>query len=145
MTNPAQFLFDECIGKPAMLQLKKIVTSDTTFAHVCDYFSQGTPDNVWVPKIAEEGNWIVISGDAGRNPSKGGKLPRLCREHKITHVILTSTLHEKPTAEKIGALAMMWKEIEATVESPPGSRFKLRYKTFKRGAIRLVLQKDEEK
>ena len=125
-----------------MLSLKGLVPNDPEFRHVCDFFQQGTYDSVWIPQIASEEGWIVITSDGGRNPSKGGKLPELCREHKITHVILSPTLHNKTAADKVAALLLVWNEIELLQKVPPGSRFKLRYKHTKGVAgLRIVLEK----
>ena len=128
-----------------MEQLRDILPGEPPeFAHVCDFFKQGTPDNVWVPKIASEGRWIVISSDGAKKANKGGKLPDLCLAYKVTHVILSPTLHKKTAGEKVSALGFIWGQIENLDKEPAGTRFKLRFKTTKGSrALTLVLQKDE--
>lgn len=76
-----------------------------------------------------------------KSPAKGGKLPALCKEHKITHVILSSALHRKKTHEKVAALLFVWDQLEALGTAPPGSRFILRLKQV-RGSdeLRIALQ-----
>ena len=84
MSTVAKFLFDECLGKPMMEELRKLVPEGCEFAHILDHFSSGTHDDEWIPAMKEQG-WVVISADSGKNrPSKGGKLPRLCKENEIT-------------------------------------------------------------
>lgn len=126
-----------------MEELQKLVPGTPQFAHISDFFQQGTPDNVWIPQVAQEG-WIVVSTDRGRNrPTYGGKLPVLCQESKITHILFSPKLHHCRAHEKVAALAMVWKEIEAIADAPPGSRFKLRFRVAKGGAKSVVLEKDE--
>ena len=127
MSPAPRFLFDECLGKPSVAQLQASLRSTPNCAHLCDFFASGTLDNDWIPQIATEGGWIVITSDAGRKTNKGGKLPRLCKEFGITHVILTAALHRKPAAEKVAALVLAWDRIEALAAEPAGSRFKLGY------------------
>ena len=127
-----KFLFDECLGKPLMELLHQLVSSECEFLHICDFFASGTPDAVWIPEIAKAGGYIVITADAGKNPKKKErKLPDLCAEYKVTHVIMSAKLHEQKGQEKVAALASVWDEIDALEKEPPGSRFRLRFKDSK--------------
>ncbi len=126
MNPTAQFLFDECIGKPYVANLREMVPGEPTLFHLSDLDLLGQLDEEWIPKIAADG-WIVVTSDAGKKGLKGGKLPRLCREHKITHVVLSSTLHQMRAHLKIGALASMWEDLLELRNSKPGTGYKLRY------------------
>ncbi len=115
-----------------MLELQTLIPIPREFKHITDIFSQGVSDSDWVPQIAKDGRWIVITADRARRGSrKGGKLPRLCLEFKLTHVLLSGTLHGSPTAVKRDALLEKWGSISRLDEETPGSRFKLRYRTTK--------------
>jgi PIN like domain len=137
----ARFLFDECIGKPLMESILGLVMTDAEFVHITDYFSQGVKDPDWIPRLAAEGGWVVISADAGKQSKKGDKLPELCWEFGITHVLLSTKLHLRSSAVKASAIASMWNQIEPLTKATPGSRYLLRYKETKgrRGVI-LVLE-----
>jgi hypothetical protein len=126
-----------------MQTLKEIVSGDFEFKHIKDYYKEGIKDNDWIPQLGKEGGWIVISGDRAKRANKGGKLPELCKQHGITHVLLSSTLHQKKAHEKLAALALIWNEIAALHEVPLGTRFILRYKETKaKGGLRVVLERE---
>ncbi len=144
MTERARFMFDECIPKPSMIELGKLLPSTLECAHICDRLASGALDKDWVPQIASEGRWIVITADAGKKSNLGGKLPELCKENKITHVVLSPALHKLKIQEKAGALLLVWDQIESLEKEPAGSRFKLMYRQGKKNVLRVVLKKVEE-
>ena len=119
------------------MELKSQIPAGPDFVHVCDHFDQGTYDDIWIPSL-EGGGWIVISSDSGKGSRVGGKLPRLCVEHKITHIIISPKLHMRPAREKIGALLLVWDQVEKLDKEPPGTRFKLRWVESKGSASRRV-------
>jgi len=138
---PARFLFDECLSRPAVEELASRKQFEAV-SLVGLLGEQGVLDSEWIPRIAADGRWIVITTDAGKRPSRGGKLPRLCREHKVTHVVISSTIHRKRTQEKLEALVAVWDEIARLNEAPPGTRFKLRYRPAKgSGILKLDLER----
>jgi hypothetical protein len=124
MILPPRFLFDECIGKPLMLALEREVGSQFEFVHLCDYFRQGIPDREWIPEAAGKG-WLVITGDSGKQSSRGSKLPDLCREHAITHVMIGPRLHHQPGIVKRVVLSELWPRIELLPGEPQGARFRI--------------------
>jgi hypothetical protein len=110
--SEGRFLFDECIGKPLMLELQSMVAPDSEFRHIVDTFRAGEKDEIWIPRLGAEGDWIVITADAGTHSKRGRKLPQLCREYSVTHVVLSRTLHQRTVLEKVAALACIWPKIE---------------------------------
>lgn len=143
MSALAKFLFDECLGKPMMEELQQLVPAGCEFAHILDHFASGTHDDEWIPAMKGQG-WIVISADSGKNrPSRGGKLPRLCKENEITHVLFGSKLHQRPGRDKLAALLLVWPEIVELHRELPGTRFGLRYQITSSGARQVVLRKVE--
>ena len=145
MSTKLKFMFDECLGEPMMVNLKALVPGDCHFEHVVKHYKSGTKDNVWISQLAKEGGWVVISGDRAKIGRQGGKLPQLCEQHHITHILLSKTFHDKKNHEKLAALALLWPEICQVFSEPPGTRFLLRYKKLtKRGGLTLVLQKYEK-
>ena len=114
-----------------MEKLQQVVLSDSLFVHITDYFSQGVKDEHWIPKLSAESGWIVITGDGGKSSKRGQKLPELCWEYGITHVVLSSTLHSKRSSVKVGVLTTFWSQIELLHEMPKGSHYHLRYRTIK--------------
>ena len=124
-----------------MEQLLQLVSSDVPFVHIIDYFSQGEKDENWIPKLSAEGGWVVITADGGKQSKRGQKLPDLCWEYGITHVVLSSTLHSRKSHEKVGILTTFWNEIELLHEALAGSHYRLRFKPLKgKTAVTVALE-----
>lgn len=141
MNPPPRFLFDECLSRPAVAELTTIKQIQS--ASLVDLLGrQGALDSEWIPRIAAEGRWVVITADGGKQRSRGGKLPRICREQGVTHVIVSSKIHAMRTQEKLEILLKVWDQIERVAEAPPGTRFKLRFRPAKgSGLLRIVLER----
>jgi hypothetical protein len=141
LSGPARFLFDECLSGPSVEELRGLIPDCPEFDHIPRKFRQGELDSEWVPSIAREGRWIVITADAGRKPSKGGKLPALCRDCKVTHILLSASIHALSTAEKQAIILSAWSQIARLGEAPAGARYKLRFRPAKgSGILRVVLE-----
>ncbi len=103
--------------------------------HIVDKFRSGDKDEIWIPRLANDGNWIVFTADAGKKSKDGFKLPDLCAENHITHVILSGKLHQLKGRDKIGWIGLGWPLVEQKVyNSAPGSRFKMRLVSSNGGA-----------
>jgi hypothetical protein len=135
VTPPLKFLFDECIGLPIMQCLELAVSGTYQFEHLCEKFSSGALDNEWIPDLAKEGGWVVITGDGGRNSNKGGKLPELCLHYKVTCLILSPKFAQRKTADKLGALLSRWDHIVELHSKPAGSQFQLRFRESEKGTL----------
>ncbi|HEX4607852.1 MAG TPA: hypothetical protein VH092_06585, partial [Urbifossiella sp.] len=124
-----RYLFDECIGWPVAEEISRLSGSKATFAHIVQYFgAEGTPDRVWVPQLAAEKSWVVITSDGGKQSRKGDKLPAICLAHDLTHVVLAPSLHALGTKDKVAALLSLWSEIEMVGSNPLYCRYSLRVK-----------------
>lgn len=135
MSRTLKFLFDECLGKPLVDQLRTLCgESADRFASILDRQAEGVADEEWIPLLAAEGDWIVLSADRGKIVTRGAKLPNLCREYKITHVLLSAKVHRQPAMVKLHIFATIWPKLVEKVESAePGERFVLRYFEMKNG------------
>ena len=121
-------LVDENIGIPLIKALSNILQfhpSKPYLKSLLEYFKSGTQDPEWIQEIAED-DWIIVTSDRGRK-SGGNKLPLLCREQHVTHILISGKLHNSPQFEKIKAIINCWDEIVETQKAPKGSRFALRY------------------
>ena len=140
MSQLVKFMFDECIGTPIMKRLQELVDDTCVFQHVCERFTSGVPDDEWIPELGTEGGWVVISADRAKRSSKGGKLPLLCRQFKVTSLLLSATLAQKRSDQKLACLLLMWKQILELHQSPPGSQFLLRYRETKLRGMTLLIE-----
>lgn len=86
---------------------------------------EGCRDDDWVPRIANEG-YVVVSTDRGKKISRGAKLPILCRRNKVTHILLTGTVHKLNQFDKLRAIFCVWPLIVSASEAPPGSGYLLK-------------------
>jgi len=133
VSETLKLLFDECVGKavlPKIAELLAISEKQPDLAHVLQFQEQGVHDKEWIPLIAEEG-WIVVTADRGKRgkKSKGEKLPLVCRQFGVTHVMLSSSIHHKSNFDKIRILLEVWPEIMDLVKAPRGSGYLLRLTT----------------
>src|SRR5262245_11340539 len=119
-------MFDECLSKPSTEELMELIGGGYQFGHI-----SGEKDRNWIPRIAKQGRWIVITSDCGKQSPHKDRLPRLCAEQQVTHLLLSHTIHRRPMAEKQKILLQMWDEIAKLGSYPAGSRFQLRYVSVK--------------
>ena len=124
-----------------MRQLCSVVDTQFEFVHICDLLKSGVPDKEWVPSLA--GNlWVIITSDAGKHSVKNDKLPSLCRQHELTHIVFGSTLHSQKAIKKLEVLVNLWMDIESTINEIAGTRFKIRCSKKNGDGERFYLKKD---
>ena len=142
MNEPIKLLFDECLGKPLLEDIKHLLAWDSpkpTIQHLLDYFTQGTCDAVWIPSVANEG-WMILTSDRAKKSSRM-KLPQICQECKITHILMgPSVLHLKQS-QKANAIVAVWEDIKKCNNSPKGTRFFLQINSKGRATIRKPIAK----
>lgn len=141
MNPQSRFLFDENTGAPFVEALRRIVLLDkrhpVEIGHINALFGAGAKDPEWIPKVVE-GAWIVISEDRGKNSSRGDKLPVLCLQHSVTHVlVMPSLLKNGGQFEKMRALMAVWPELLELPSKTRGARLRLKYASSSRSAFRL--------
>ncbi|MBS0657720.1 MAG: hypothetical protein JSR82_05660 [Verrucomicrobia bacterium] len=122
-----KLLFDENFGRPlvgALAEVVKFSREPHELRHIGELRTLGGPDDEWIPQIAG-GDWLVVSGDRGKQG--GPKLPRLCLEAGVTHVLVSGRMHNSPQFEKARAVLSVWPELMKAAEGPRGERYSLRY------------------
>jgi hypothetical protein len=127
VTSPIKILFDECLSQPAVKQISDFESfggAMVEIAHVLDRFPRGTLDRDWIPQIASE-SWLVVSADRGRGSAKGGKLPFLCRELLVTHLVLGSGFNKRSMHFKMQEIVAKFERIAAICQAPRGSGFSI--------------------
>ncbi len=127
MSEPVKLLFDECLGKPLLEDIKRLLAWDIpppVIEHLLDFFNSGTCDSVWIPKVANEG-WIILTADRGKKSSHM-KLPSICEAYKITHILMSASVLNLKQSQKANAIVAVWEEIKQCQEAPKGSRFHFR-------------------
>lgn len=136
MKRPLKLLFDENFGKPFVDKLAPLLgefPETPVIKHVLDYFQSGSSDAEWIPQVARE-DFIVISFDRGRRYG-GPKLPQICAEYGVTHVLVSGKLNQRKQADKIRAIMEVWTDLAALADAPPGSRYLLRLTSAGRATL----------
>lgn len=131
MTPPSKLLFDENTGAPFVGAFRAVTAMDrrhpVEVAHTIDRFGKSAKDAEWIPKIKDEG-WLLISEDRGKNSAAGDRLPQLCHQHKVTHIlVLPALLKRGGQFEKMRALLAVWPELLVFANATPGTRARLKY------------------
>lgn len=144
MTPAPRFLFDECVGKPHVDSLRSQLADPPEIVHITEFYCEGVKDIEWIPRLASEPGWVVITADRGTHSKRGDKLPAICREYRLTHVLLSKAVHHLTSHDKMTTIRRVWVEIEALSRETPGGRYRLRFKPNKENPdSRLVLEKVE--
>jgi hypothetical protein len=125
--QPAHILVDMCfLGWPAVEELRRTIhlPEGSRLEHLLGlYQQQNILDEIWVPRIAQEG-WMVLSADRGKRCG-GEKLPKLLVQYEIRHILVSGRLHNMRLDQKLRVIIDLWDRILQAYDSPPGSRFLL--------------------
>jgi hypothetical protein len=123
---PLKIFFDECCSDRFVEKLRDSFGAShegLEIVHLSDYFKRGSSDDEWAA-VLEGGGWIVISADRGRR-TKGTKLPPLCVELEITHILFSPTLVRAGYAAQEQVLVCAWPDIVKLTNLPGGTRLML--------------------
>jgi hypothetical protein len=93
------------------------------YQHLKDIFEQGSPDEVWLPQLAQDKNWVVITMDVGKDKAQRGHLPSLCLELGLTHILLSPGINRRNNAFRFELLCKLWPAIMKAAEGPRGLRY----------------------
>lgn len=108
-----------------MAELVRVCRDPSVVETIVDFRNtHGTKDAEWVPKISQD-EWVVISADRGKS-NRGQKLPRLCKDFGVRHVLLSNRIHELKQFAKIRAILSVWDGLFGVMNSPAGTRFLLK-------------------
>lgn len=127
MSTVLKLLFDECCSRRLPRELLAFYQRDhpdLQMRHLMDDWTPGTPDSQWLEALRDDPSWIVVTKDAGKN-SAPEKLPLICREWGITHVVFTAGIISKGFASQKNAIAAVWEQLFLLHRLPPGSQVKL--------------------
>jgi hypothetical protein len=142
VTLPVRFFFDECLSRPVvesdLVRSLSLYGSSAEIAHLLTKFGGGgVKDPEWVPILAHETGWIVISADQGKNSKKSEKLPEICRAYGVTHAILSRGLHKRNMYYKSLAIVSLWGKLHALADEPRGGGYRITM-TGETASFRLV-------
>lgn len=123
-----KLLFDENWGKPivgAIAGLLRFRPYETEVAHIIDYVgTSGMRDAEWVQRLRSDAGWIVITTDRGRRGAE--RLPRICAEERVTHVLVSGTIHSFKQFQKATIFFKVWDRLEEAAKAGAGRRYLIR-------------------
>ena len=139
MSQPIKLLLDECLGKPLIEDVERLLSWDVpkpNIKHLLDFFNEGTCDSVWIPQVAKEG-WVILTADRAKK-SRHAKLPDICKHYKITHILMSSSVLNLKQNQKANAIVGVWEQIKLCADAPSGTRFYFRLTSAKTPTIKLA-------
>ena len=128
VNDPIKILFDENFGKPLVLALARFLDwydEPVEITHLFQFANASEKDEVWIPRISA-GGWLLITADKGKRCG-GRKLPEVCRDHGVSHVLLSTAIHKAKQFEKARAIVAVWPRIVQAARWTRGTRYSLRY------------------
>jgi hypothetical protein len=110
--------------------------------HLLDEYRENRCDSVWLPNLAQQGGWIVISKDRGRHSKAKGKpsLPELCAQYGVTCVAFTGKLGNAKATEHQEALDEVMRNVAPIYQAQKGTIIKLGMDYLKGGIKRYALR-----
>ena len=125
MSQPLKLFLDECCSK----RLVKIINGayledypELQTKHQSDFWNPGTKDSQWIPILAQEKDWDILTADRGKN-SKLDKIQVICSHYKVTHISMTPALINAGFKHQKHALLTLWPQIMRVRFLPVGTRF----------------------
>ena len=123
-----KLLLDENLSPPATKVLSQLVKRTKESAEVwnlLDICPSGIQDPDWLPKFKSQSDpWLIITGDSGKRCG-GERLPELCTELGIRHVLLSGKLNQRKQFDKFRAIMTVWPALQKAFESDAGAQFRL--------------------
>lgn len=125
-----RLLIDECLP-PKIISIYlsghiNLSGDGVAAVHIKDYLGDGKKDPAWVPKIARDQRWCVLSKDKGANSTRLDALPIICAEHNVTLIRISEALKVRGLAFYGPQIISHWAELVAAMEGPKGAQYFLR-------------------
>lgn len=122
-----RFFFDACLSPHLVVSIAGLRRPGETYEVVGlrSRWPDSVPDLEWIPALAREAGWIIISGD--ERIAKRGPERLAWMESKLTAFFLIDDFASRRLNEQLAALATWWPEIvRVATTAPPGAGYVLR-------------------
>ena len=120
------FFFDNCIS-PNIVDALGHLDSRHTLVHLRKMFSGDTPDVEWIKALAQEGDWIVISGDTRISRGRAERAAWL--ESKLTTFFFGDAWSGHPLMVQASELFRLWPAIlEHAKNAPSGHGYMMDFR-----------------
>jgi hypothetical protein len=117
-----RFFFDNCLS-PKLARAIAII-ADTEIKHLREKFDADTADEVWIPALAQEGNWIVVTADT--SITRGRTQRQVWQQSRLIGFYLAGSFPMLDVWEQAWRLVKWWPVIlkQASLAAP-GSTYLL--------------------
>ena len=138
-----KFFFDNCVSPNIVEALRCLVdTHRVQLVHLRDKFAADTKDDVWISTLAQEGDWIIISGDP--RISRGMAEKAAWIESKLTAFFFGDSWQTRRLVVQASELLRWWDDIVRLGKmASPGTGYSLEFKT--KGPIQIYPISDRPK
>lgn len=124
-----KFFFDNNISFRVAYAIRELASFDyDQVEHVKDKFGENALDETWIPGLASDGPWVVLSGD--KRLRKNPEQRRLLRSHHLTTFFMSPGWHKAKFWDRSIIIVRWWPMIRAQVPlAAPGSLFEITLRT----------------
>ena len=145
-----RLLVDECLP-PALIDNYlaphiRITKDGVEPIHFFDRFGigGGIKDPVWVPKIARDRRWLILSADRGKKGSLAESLPLVCEQFGVTLITMTNPIKEQGLAFYGPQILSHWRRFMAAAQGAKGAQYFIRRHSSKTATTLFVVHKCPE-
>lgn len=135
-----RFFFDNCLPPRLARSLNENFGPDGhTFTYLRERFPPNAPDEAWLLALADEGEWIVVSGDLGIIYNKARRAVWM-RCGLTTFFFRKGWIGGLDRGDMTWRVFKIWPQLQAlALESPPGTCYFVGLRgTFERGPYRSI-------
>jgi len=118
-----RFFLDNNVS-PCHAEALRIYAGDhgAEFEHLSEMFDRSTPDPEWIPALAADGHWIIISGDTRISTNPANR--RAWIESKLTAFFFADPWQRSRAIKQAEEMLHWWPHIfDEAKRSPTGAGF----------------------
>ena len=118
-----RFFFDNCVSLRFVEALRILAQiQEYELVHLAERFAPDTSDEEWIRGLADDGDWVIISGDP--RISRGQAQRRAWQESDLTAFFFADGWASKGFWKQAESLVHWWPQIVLKArEAPPGTGF----------------------
>lgn len=125
-----RLLIDECLPRKLISSYLhnhiNLSNDGVSAVHITEHLGSGKKDSAWVPKIAGDRRWCVLSVDKGSHSQRRDALPIVCAEAEITLIRLSPSLVRRTLTFYGPQILANWPLLVQAMQGPKGAQYLLR-------------------
>lgn len=122
-----KFFFDNCVSSN-LVEALRCLDKRHELVHHRERFDADTPDTVWIEALAQEGYWIIVSGDP--RISRGRAERAAWIESHLTAFFCGDAWGSRKLMTQASEMLRWWDDvIDLSKKATPGSGYLLEFRT----------------